>query len=622
MRILVTGGCGFIGAAFCRRLQKQHHYLKLVNLDCLYPCSTVSKDLTEPEENYIFVKGNLRENGRIDTILREHNIDTVIHFAAQSHVDTSFTNPLLYTNDNIVGTHLLLEACRTWGKITRFIQISTDEVYGENAHHDTLAFTETSLLKPTNPYAASKASAEMLVHSYLHSYNLPIIIIRSNNIYGPGQYNEKVLPKFIFQLLENKKLTIQGSGHQLRSFLYVEDAVDAILCVMFQGTIGEIYNISSVDELSILSLAEKLVSILKPGESVKDHLHYIEDRNFNDKRYWIESEPLKRLGWKQQWSLEKGLQETIRWFQQVDRTTYWSNTKRKALVWGGKGWIGTQFKPILIEKGWEVQDAVSRAQNRKDVEKEIEEAQPTHIVSFIGRTHGPGFSTIDYLEQKGKLHENIQDNLYGPINLASIAKSKNIYLMYIGTGCIFEYDEEHTEENACGFTEKDAPNFFGSSYSIVKGYTDRLLSEEYNENCLNVRIRMPISSNDHPRNFISKIIAYKKICSIPNSMTVLDDILPKLAECMEKRITGTLNAVNPGVIDHDTILNWYKQYQNKDHVWESITNQTLVESCVKGARSNNRLDTSRLQMLFPDIQNIETSVETIMKTCSFSNPNS
>jgi UDP-glucose 4,6-dehydratase len=617
MRILVTGGCGFIGSAFCRRLQKHHHSITVVNIDCLYPCSTVSHDLTDSSGNYTFVKGNLRDSGLLDAILRDHNIDTVVHFAAQSHVDTSFTNPLVYTNDNIVGTHMLLEACRVWGKITRFVQISTDEVYGENAQHAMAAFTESSLLKPTNPYAASKASAEMLVHSYMHSYHLPVIIIRSNNIYGPGQYNEKVVPKFIFQLLDNQPITIQGSGRQLRSFLYVEDAVDAILCVMFQGTVGGIYNISSVDEISILSLAEKLVSILKPGDSVQDSLRYIEDRNFNDKRYWIESEPLRNLGWKQQWTLDAGIRETIRWFQQVDRSTYWSNTKRKALLWGGNGWIGTQFKQSLRQKGWEIVDASSRAQNRGDVEREVESIQPSHIVSLIGRTHGPGYSTIDYLEQSDKLKENMQDNLYGPLTLASVAKSKQIHMMYLGTGCIFEYDSAHTLDNGVGFTEQDAPNFFGSAYSTVKGYTDRLLAEEYGDSCLNVRIRMPISSMDHPRNFISKILSYKKICSIPNSMTVLDDILPCLVECMERRVTGTLNAVNPGAIDHSTILSLYTQYQNKDHTWECISKETLLTSCVRGARSNNLLDTTRLKTLFPSIPDIQTSVERILNEHAF-----
>jgi 3,5-epimerase/4-reductase len=173
-------------------------------------------------------------------------------------------------------------------------------------------------------------------------------------------------------------------------------------------------------------------------------------------------------------------------------------------------------------------------------------------------------------------------------------------MLYMGTGCIFEYDDTHKielKENGQGFTEESFPNFFGSGYSTVKGFTDRLLSN--NSNVLNVRIRMPIHSQDGPRNFITKIIQYPKICSIPNSMTVLDEILPVLAEAMERKITGTLNATNPGLIDHHTILEKYKSAQNPSHTWEEISNSDLVTSYVKGARSNNFLDTRRITTLFP-----------------------
>jgi len=620
MRLFVTGGCGFIGSAFCRRIQKQHPYLTIVNMDALYPCATVAPDLTTSSENYTFIHGTICDTELILKTFQTYEIDTVVHFAAQSHVDTSFTNPMMYTQDNIVGTHSLLEAARTYGKLKRFIHISTDEVYGENPHKDSVAFTELSLLKPTNPYAATKASAEMLVHSYVHSYNLPAIVIRSNNVYGPGQFPEKVIPKFMFQLLANKKLTLQGTGHQLRSFLYVEDAVDAVLCVAFQGEIGDIYNISSKDEISIRELAKRLLHEVKPGEDLEDWISYIEDRNFNDKRYWIESEPLKRLGWKQQVSIEEGLTKTVEWFKTVDKETYWVTVKerRVALVWGGKGWIGGQFTAILEEpsRGWTVLQAESRADDKRAVEDEVKRKNPTHLVSFIGRTHGPGFTTIDYLEQTGKLVENMNDNLYGPIVLASVAKANKLHMMYMGTGCIFEYDAAHPLGGK-GFTEDDVPNFFGSSYSTVKGYTDRLMASEYADTCLNVRIRMPISSQDGPRNFISKIIAYPKICSIPNSMTVLDDILPMLAECMEKNVKGTLNATNPGVIDHRTILTWYKELQNPDHTWEEITNDILVTTQVKGARSNNYLETTRIQSLFPAILPIGESVRKILETNRF-----
>jgi UDP-glucose 4,6-dehydratase len=618
MRLLVTGGCGFIGSGFCRRIKKQHPYLTLVNIDKLYPCSTRASDLTTSEGNYTFIKADIADTNHMLHIIKTHNIDTIVHFAAQSHVDTSFTNPMAYTQDNVIGTHSLLEATRKSGIIKKFIQISTDEVYGENIHGASNAFTESSLLKPTNPYAASKASAEMFVHSYLHSYNIPAIVIRSNNVYGPGQYPEKVIPKFLFQLMDNQKITLQGSGHQLRSFLYVEDAVDAILCVLFQGEIGEIYNISSCDEISIKDLATTLINKLKPGAIVDDNICYIEDRNFNDKRYWIESEPLAKLGWKPQWGLERGLNETIEWFKTVDRNAYWSNKNYTALVWGGGGWIGGQFQDMLKLRGWTVIQATSRADNRTAVLADIAKYNPSHVVCLIGRTHGPGYSTIDYLEQKGKLVENMNDNLYGPLVLAGVCKSKGIHMMYMGTGCIFEYDEAHLRDiSGAGFTEESKPNFFGSEYSTVKGFTDRIMNEEFADTVLNVRIRMPISSKDGPRNFISKIIAYKNICSIPNSMTVLDDILPCLVSALEKGIKGPLNATNPGVIDHTTILQWYKELQNPDHTWTEVSNSTLVSSLVKGARSNNYLDTTQLTSLFPELPTITQSVRRIMETAVF-----
>jgi UDP-glucose 4,6-dehydratase len=616
MRLLVTGGCGFIGAGFCRRIIKNHPYLTLVNIDKLYSCSTSTPDLTTSYSNYIFVQGDIKNTELILKILEENNIDTVIHFAAQSHVDTSFTDAMLYTHDNVLGTHSMLEASRIYGKLKKFIHISTDEVYGENKDQ---VFTERSLLKPTNPYAASKASAEMFVHSYIHSFNIPAIVIRSNNVYGIGQYPEKVIPKFIFQLLDNKKLTIQGSGNQLRSFLHLEDAVDAFLCVLFQGQLGEIYNISSNDEISIRELAVVLIRALKPEQPIDDWITFIEDRHFNDKRYWIESEPLFKLGWRQNVKFSKGLSETIKWFSEVDRNTYWNNNSKKVLVWGSRGWIGEQFVPILINDGWKVIEAVSRADNREDVIREVEEVNPTHIVSLIGRTHGEGFSTIDYLEQPGKMRENLNDNLYAPIVLAGVAKSKGIHMLYMGTGCIFEYDDEHNTQ--LGFTEESNPNFFGSAYSTAKGFTDRIMTEEFGDTVLNVRIRMPISGEPGSRNFISKILSYKRICSIPNSMTVMEDILPRLAKCMEMKIRGPLNATNPGVIDHRTILNWYRDYQDPSHKWEEISNTELVSSCVKAGRSNNFLDTTRIESLFPDIPHILNSVFNIIRFKNFSTLN-
>jgi 3,5-epimerase/4-reductase len=195
----------------------------------------------------------------------------------------------------------------------------------------------------------------------------------------------------------------------------------------------------------------------------------------------------------------------------------------------------------------------------------------------------------------------------------------------MGTGCIFEYDESHPislsplneVSGSVGFVESSLPNFFGSGYSTVKGFTDRLMNEMYGGSALNVRIRMPISSQDGPRNFISKIIAYKNICSIQNSMTVMDDVLPILADCMIRRDVGALNAVNPGTMDHNTILTMYRDIQREDHVWNEISNKELVSGYVKGARSNNYLETNRVVSLCPEIPSLEASVRRILENHRF-----
>lgn len=283
----------------------------------------------------------------------------------------------------------------------------------------------------------------------------------------------------------------------------------------------------------------------------------------------------------------------------------------RLLIYGSEGWIGKQFIEILDKNNIQYIKGNSRTNNKKTLENEIDYYKPTSIISFIGRTHGyigkEYYSTIDYLEQKGKLQENIRDNLYSPLLLAHLSNKKNIHYTYLGTGCIFNYDDNHIcgkEEN--GFTESDLPNFFGSSYSIVKGYTDQIMN--LFDNVLNLRIRMPITHNVNPRNFITKITNYKKICSMPNSMTVLPELLPKLIDMINMKITGTINFTNPGLISHNEILNMFKDIVDPEFTWNnfSIQEQSKILS---SERSNNYLDTNKLQRLFPDIKNIKDSIK-------------
>jgi 3,5-epimerase/4-reductase len=277
----------------------------------------------------------------------------------------------------------------------------------------------------------------------------------------------------------------------------------------------------------------------------------------------------------------------------------------KILFFGSKGWIGRQFCEYLNENNILYIESDLRADNEKDVEKEIKEYNPTHIISFIGRTYGDNFNTIDYLEQPGKLVENIRDNLYAPIILSILCERYNIHYTYMGTGCIFEYNISGKKNS-----EEDAPNFFGSSYSIVKGYTDRL-QHMYSKNTLNLRIRMPIINYDHERNFITKITNYEYVCSVPNSMTVLHDMYPIILDMIKKNITGTFNMCNKGVITHNEILELYKTHVDNDFTWKNFTieeqNKILLSK-----RSNIELSTEKLYDLYPNIPDIKTSIEKCM----------
>jgi 3,5-epimerase/4-reductase len=279
----------------------------------------------------------------------------------------------------------------------------------------------------------------------------------------------------------------------------------------------------------------------------------------------------------------------------------------KWLIYGANGWIGGMVKKHLEDLNEEVVDATARADNEVDVEKEIVEVNPDRIVSFIGRTHGPGFSTIDYLEQKGKLVENVRDNLYSPLVLAILGKKHGIHVTYLGTGCIFDY-----KSDKLSFTEEDIPNFFGSGYSTVKGFTDRLM-HLYSEDVLNLRIRMPIVGHHHKRNFITKITNYEKICSIPNSMTVLEDMIPILVHLAKGKTVGTVNLTNPGKISHNEILEMYKKYVEPSFQWKNFSFEEQSQILLS-ERSNNELDSTHLKKLCPDVKDIKTSVESLMRT--------
>lgn len=311
--ILVTGGCGFIGSNFINHFCEKYPECFVYNIDCLNYCASTSN--VKPHSNYKFIEGNITDKSFVAFILKEFQIDTIIHFAAQSHVDNSFDNSLQYTIDNVFGTHVLLDSSKRYGKIEKFIHFSTDEVYGEvSLDHE--GCSESHLLNPTNPYAATKAAAEDLVNSYGHSFKLPYVIIRCNNVYGPNQYEEKLIPRFAKLLLEGKKCTIHGKGQTRRNFIHTFDVFNAVDVILHSDILNTTVNIGTKNEYSVMDITKMLVKLVYDTDDITPYIEYVGDRPFNDSRYAIKSDRLIGLGWKEQIPFEQGFRETFEHYKQ------------------------------------------------------------------------------------------------------------------------------------------------------------------------------------------------------------------------------------------------------------------------------------------------------------------
>jgi len=306
MKLLVCGGMGFIGSAFIRNHLNKNPNDQIVNLDNLTTGSNVKNLEKIDESNYQFINGDIKNHETVNKITND--IDVIVNFAAETHVDRSISNPKQFLETNILGTYTLLEAAKKHE--TLFVHISTDEIYGDATNQD--SFNEKSILKPSNPYSASKAAADHLVSSYARTYGIKCIITRCTNNFGPFQFPEKLIPKTIIRAEKNLKVPLYGDGNQIRSWIYVLDHVSAIESLITKGDPGEIYNITSWNEISNKIIVGKILNIM--GKS-NDLIEYVGDRPGHDKRYSIDSSKIQNeIGWKPAYDFDNAIKQTVDWY--------------------------------------------------------------------------------------------------------------------------------------------------------------------------------------------------------------------------------------------------------------------------------------------------------------------
>jgi dTDP-glucose 4,6-dehydratase len=308
--LLVTGGCGFIGTNFIRYFHETHPGQKLVNLDKLtYAGNLGNLSDIESEPFYTFVRGDICDRATVDRVLGDHGIDRVVNFAAETHVDRSITGPAVFMETNAGGTNVLLDSARENG-VKRFVQVSTDEVYGSLGAAG--KFTESTPLHPNSPYAASKAAGDLLAQAYHHTYGLPVLITRCSNNYGPYQFPEKLLPLMISNALAGRKLPVYGDGANVRDWIHVRDHCEAVAAVLEKGTPGEVYNIGGGNEWKNIDLVKLLLKKLGKPESL---ITFVRDRPGHDRRYAIDSGKISQeLKWKPEISFDEGLGRTVEWY--------------------------------------------------------------------------------------------------------------------------------------------------------------------------------------------------------------------------------------------------------------------------------------------------------------------
>ncbi|KAJ1377247.1 hypothetical protein SESBI_49102 [Sesbania bispinosa] len=627
--ILITGAAGFIASHVCNRLVHNYPDYKIIVLDKLDYCSNLKNLIpSRSSPNFKFIKGDIGSADLINYILLTESIDTIMHFAAQTHVDNSFGNSFEFTKNNIYATHVLLEACKvSGGQVKRFIHVSTDEVYGETDENAVVGNHEASQLLPTNPYSATKAGAEMLVMAYGRSYGLPVITTRGNNVYGPNQFPEKLIPKFLLLAMKGKTLPIHGDGSNVRSYLYCEDVAEAFEIILHRGEVGHVYNIGTKKERRVIDVARDICKLFSLDPDT--HVKFVENRPFNDQRYFLDDEKLKKLGWFERTTWEEGLRKTMDWY--VKNPDWWGDvsgallphprmltmpgvekyydgsdgnnanqnkmvvpTTRnnlspqkpslKFLIYGGAGWIGGLLGNICEKQGIPFEYGTGRLDDRSQVLVDIRTIKPTHVFNASCVT---GALNVKWFEAHKP--ETIRAIVVSVLTLADVCRDHGLPLMNYAFGGNFE----------------EKPNSTESFYFKTQAKVEEFLKEY--ENVCTFRMQLPVSSDlSNPHNFITKITRSDKVANIPNSITVLDELLPISIEMAKRNCRGIWNFTNPGIVTCNEILEMYKNYVEPSFKWVNFTLEQQAH--FPSPSINQMMDASKLKKEFPQLLHVKESL--------------
>lgn len=532
------------------------------------------------------VNGDIANEKLLIKLFEERNIDVAFLAMMRSGISSSI-DPVQEARCNLLGVTHFLEALRSFAKLRCFVYVSSESVYGSSPQK-----VETASLKPVNSEAASQGGCEAMLNAYFISYGIPVVIARlSSLICGPAMDATNT----IGTLIEGSNIVTTDAFP--KSVIDVRDAVSGLLACAKKGKPGEIYNVGGDREVTIEQLRE-LIGKLKSGGAASECDLPLASMD--------STKAHKELAWHPRVPLLKALKDSLHYYAIQSSGKVYHRGELKVLVYGGRGWIGGQLVALLKDR--EIKYVLGKRRPGTDPDEavlnEIVDVAPSHVVSTIGRTHGPGVNSIAYLEGSAeRLYENVRDNLYAPCVLASICDRLRIHFTYVGTSSIFHSDNVHSYGGK-GYSENDCGNYSGTSYSAVKGRTDWLM--RYYSTTLNARMGLPVNYELDCRNLVARVIGFSRVPDIPDSITVLPDCLPILLDLMIKCHRGTINLVNPGPVRCSQIIELYRKVVS-NHLCET----SKPESGVMCSCAHCVLDASELQRLHPSLR---TAIEGIKQS--------